>query len=101
MTPICAFADFNACSALCSASAVVAFSRISFLALELLLRERELGVAISQLGLLRAQEGAIRIGAREVNGRIDLGEELSCLDRIADVRVQLLQLPRDLGAHVT
>ena len=47
------------------------------LALELLLGERELRFAVGELRLLRAQLRAIRVDAREIDGRIDLGEELA------------------------
>ena len=72
------------------------------------IREMEAGLndagaayeAYLELGLLGAQLGLVRLDAREVHGGIDLGDELTGLDRRSDLDVQLLQLPRHLRAHV-
>ena len=51
------------------------------LALVLLLGEGQLGLPVLELRLLRAELRLIGVDARDIYGRIDLGDELARLDR--------------------
>ena len=70
------------------------------LALELLLGERELRLPVRELGAEVEELRPVGVDARQIDGRVDLGQQVALFDRLADLDVELAQLAGDLGADV-
>ncbi len=58
----------------------------------------EIGLRIGEMGLVAAQRRLCLIELRLIGARIDLGEQIAGLDRLAFLEVDAYQQPRDLAA---
>ena len=59
-----------------------------------------LRLLVGELRLQVQKLRLVRLDARLVDGRVDLGQQLALLDRVAEIDVELLELAGDLGADI-